>query len=636
MNFCRLHLSGAFQRAALHEPPLRSAELCSANRSLLASRGAILCDRIPVQTSRQSPAGRRKQRTSKNSNKIKPFAAKTPSFPGLTPYTQKMCARPRLLRRAVNGIAVRFFLAGSILVGAMLAFSAAAEPDGAPDHPIRGGTLRLAEPTDLLTLDPAIAYQTENIPIVRLLFRGLLEYDNGVNLVPGQAKDWSISPDGRTYTFHLRPGIKFSDGRDVEAEDYVFSFERILNPASDSPGQGFFTDIEGAQAFIDGKTNHVSGLSAPDKYTLIIRLQNPLYTFRYILAMTFAVAEPRDIVQRYGRDFQYHLVGSGPYRLVEWKRGIRWRLERNPYYTGPDGYVNAIDIMIGGDDTTETMMLERNELDRVLAGPPEAIRFKRDPRIRSQLVAVPTVSTDYLFMNTEMKPFDNVLVRRAVEYAINKKRLVALTGGFATVATGIVPPAMSWTNTGLPRYDYDPSRARALLREAGYPNGIQITMAYMDDVQPFPRLAQSIQQDLQQAGINATLRPLNDAVFFVNASTRHQTQCALWDWFQDYPDPSDFLDTLFNGRYITETDCNNTAFYNNPLVNRLLDEATSSLDLNARTRLFKQAEDLIMQDAPWAPLIHESVPVIYNRRVHGTQPHPVWLWRYEWMWLDPQ
>ncbi|MGH7942438.1 MAG: ABC transporter substrate-binding protein, partial [Limisphaerales bacterium] len=144
--------------------------------------------------------------------------------------------------------------------------------------PVRGGTLRLAMSSDFRSLDPAIAYDLDSIPIVRLMFRGLLEYDNGVKLVPGQASDWNISPDGKTYTFHLKPGVKFANGREVEAQDYIFSFERILNPATDSYGQSFFTDIEGAPEFIAGKTNHVSGLSAPDKRTLIIRLKKPLYT----------------------------------------------------------------------------------------------------------------------------------------------------------------------------------------------------------------------------------------------------------------------------------------------------------------------------------------------------------------------
>lgn len=527
------------------------------------------------------------------------------------------------------------FQSGLMLFCILVTLSANGAPHTAA-QPIRGGTLRLAEPVDFRSLDPAIAYDFESIPATRLLFRGLLEYDDGVNLVPGQASDWSLSPDGRTYTFHLKPGIKFSNGREVEAQDYVFSFERILDPATDSPGQGFFTDILGAPDFVAGKTNHVSGLNAPDNRTLIIQLQKPLYTFRYVLAMTFAVAVPRDIVQKYGRDFQYHLVGSGPYQLAEIRRGIRWRLTRNPYYTGPDGYVDAVEMLIVPDNSTETMMLERNEVDRVKASPSEAILFERDPRRRSWLVGVPSVETDYVFMNTEMKPFDNPLVRQAMNYAINKERLIKLSGGFVTVANGIVPPAMSWTNSGLPHYDYDPEKARALLRQAGYPDGLKTTLAYLEDQPIYIRMAAGIQQDLHQAGIDVSLRPANFTAFDYEASTRHVTPCAIWGWFQDYPDPSDFLDVLFNGKYITETDCNNEAFYNNHAVNSILDQATSSLNEDERTRLFKKAEDLIMEDAPWVPLDNEIIPVLYNPRVHGTKPHPVWLWRYEWMWLDPQ
>jgi ABC-type transport system substrate-binding protein len=241
-----------------------------------------------------------------------------------------------------------------------------------------------------------------------------------------------------------------------------------------------------------------------------------------------------------------------------------------------------------------------------------------------------------VFMNTEMKPFNNVLVRRAVNYAINKTRLVRLTGGFATVANGIVPPAMSWTNPGVLRYDYNPQKARAMLHEAGYPDGFKTTLAYMQDNPIFVRLAEDIQQDLQQVGIDASLRPANSAAFDIEASSRHQVPCGVWGWLQDYPDPSDFLDVLFNGEHITDTDCNNVSFYNNPNVNRLLDQAMQSMNPNERTRLFREVEDDIMRDAPWAPLIHEVYPVLYNPRVHGTQPHPVWLWRYEWMWLDPQ
>jgi ABC-type transport system substrate-binding protein len=522
-----------------------------------------------------------------------------------------------------------------LLLWAVLATTThAGEPAAAT--PKRGGTLHLAFPSEFRSLDPAIGFDTSSLPLVRLLFRGLLDYDDATGLVVGQAKDWNISPDGKTYTFHLRPGVRFANGRDVEAEDYIFAFERILSPQTGSPGQTYFLDILGAREFVDGKAAHVSGLRAPDKTTLVIELKGPTFTFRYVLAMAFASAVPREVVRQYGKDFQSHLVGSGPYRLAEWQRGISCRFERNPYYRGTDGFVDGVEIMIGGDDAATTMMLERGELDQVaVVSPAQAIRFKRDPRLRSWLTRVNVVETDYLFMNTEMKPFTNRLVRQAVNFAINRERVLLLAGGFGTVAHGVVPPSMPWNNPDLTNYNFDLEKARALLREAGYPSGFKTELWYLADAPIYTRTAEGIQQDLRQVGIEVELRPANFTAFNAKATTRHQVPCGIWAWVQDYPDPSDFLDVLFNGERITETDCNNVAFYNNPEVNRCLDAAVKSLDPGERTRLFRQAENIIMEDVPWAPLIHEQFPVLYHPRVHGADPHPVWLYRYEYMWLDP-
>jgi oligopeptide transport system substrate-binding protein len=502
--------------------------------------------------------------------------------------------------------------------------------------PRRGGTLQLAYPSDIGSLDPANSFDVYTQTVARLLFHGLLDYDDGTRLVPAQAQDWdpsrNISSDGRSYTFQLRPGVRFANGREVEAEDYVFTFERVLSPKTASWGQTYFLDILGAQEFVDGKAAHVKGLRAPDKGTLVIELKEPNFTFRYVLTMTCACAVPREVVQQYGAAFQFHPIGSGPYRLAESQRGIFWRLERNPCYQGSDGFVDGVELMIGGDRTTLAMMLERGELDQVASiAVADAIRFKRDPRLRSWLTRADTADTYFLFMNTEMKPFDDVRVRRAVNYAINRERLIKMDGGFSTVAHGVVPPSMPWTNPGLPRYEFDPEKARVLLREAGYPNGCKTELwcTYGS------RLPEAIQQDLHLVGIEAELKIANTAAYMEKIGTRHQVPCGLMDWPQDYPDPSDYLDVLLNGARITGTACNNYAFYNNPEVNQCLDAAAISMNPDERTRLFRQAENLIVQDAPWAPLIHPQTLCLYHPRVHGTAPHPVWLWRYERMWLDP-
>ncbi len=505
---------------------------------------------------------------------------------------------------------------------------------GAAETPRRGGIIRLAFSSDWRSLDPAVAFDADSTPLQKMLFRGLLDFDDGINLVPDQASDWNISPDGKTYTFHLKPGVKFSNGREVKAEDYVFSFERILDPKIATPGQTYFMDILGAEEFNQGKAEHVRGLHAPDPRTFIVELKAANFTFRYVLAMNFADALPREVVKQYGADFQYHLTGSGPYRVAEWRRNVRWRFERNPYYSGHDGYVDGVDIMLGVGGATETMMIARNELDRTSASPADAAAYRRDPRLRPFLQLVDTANTDYMFMNSEIKPFDDVRVRQALNYAVDKPRLIKLNGGFGKVANGIVPPSMPWSNPSLPVYTHDPAKARALLREAGYTNGFKTELWYYQSG-VFDRIAQAVQQDLRALNIELELKIVSYAAFEAKVGERKQVPLGLWGWMEDYPDPSDFLDVLLNGERITDRECNNVAFYNNPAVNKLLAQAGASLDVDERTRRYREAETLMMQDAPWVPVMNEQIPMVNNPRLHGMDAHPVWLWRYEKMWLDP-
>jgi len=505
---------------------------------------------------------------------------------------------------------------------------------GPGDVPKRGGTMRLWYTTDWRSLDPVVAFDTDSVILIKLLFRGLLDYDRQGRLIPDQAQEWSVSPDGKTFTFQLRPGTRFSHGREVEAEDYVFSLERVLNPRTGSPGQTYYLGILGAKEFAAGLAPHVAGLRAPNSRTLVIELARPEFTFRYGLTLAFASVVPRELVSRYGSDFQYHLTGSGPYRVAEWQRSVRWRLERNPYYGRDDGWVDGFDIMIGGEPMLAAMMIEKGEIDWALVSMIEAAAFARDPQRRPFLHKVNMVSTQYFFMNTELKPFDDRRVRLAVSHAIDRERLLKLAGGFGTRAQGIVPASMPWSNPGLPRYDYDPERARALLREAGYSDGFATELWCIQTRLIDARAAQSIQQDLREVGIRAELRPVSMNAFEVKARTRGQVPCGVWGWSQDYPDPSNFLDVLFRGDRITDIDCNNLAFYRNDAVDRMLAEASQSDQTERRLQLYRQAEGLIMEDAPWVPLCQEQLPVLCHPRVRGDRWHPVWLWRYENAWLQ--
>jgi ABC-type transport system substrate-binding protein len=504
----------------------------------------------------------------------------------------------------------------------------------AAETPRRGGTLRLWFTQDWPSLDPAIAFTTESIPLQKLLFRGLLDFDaSGTQLVPDQASDWNISPDGKTYTFRLKPGVRFANGREVEAEDYVFSLERILDPRTGSKCQSFFMDIAGAKGFSEGKAAHVTGLRAPDPRTLVIKLAKPSFSFRYVLTMMFASALPREVVRQYGADFRYHLIGSGPYQVTDWRRDVRMQFGRNPHYAGTDGWVNAVEIMFGGDDSLKVMMVERGEIDRTEADAPTSLRFARNPRLHSWLHWESPPNTGYLFLNTEMKPFDDVRVRRAMNHAIDKRRVIKFTGRLAVVANGIVPPSMPWSNPSLPSYEYSPEKARALLREAGLPNGFKTVLWFINGMIS-KGMAEGMQQDLRAVGIEVELKGISSSAFEVKAGSRAgKVTCGMYGYSQDYPDPSNFLDVLFNGDRITDQNCNNKAFYSNPEVNRRLAQAGDSLDSEQRLRLYREIESLVMQDAPWVPLHHAQSRIICHPRMHGDLPHPVWGLRYENMWL---
>ncbi|HXJ60215.1 MAG TPA: ABC transporter substrate-binding protein [Verrucomicrobiae bacterium] len=540
----------------------------------------------------------------------------------------KMTVLRRLVRGRLDVVALS--------LGVVISLPAA-EPSGETnDLPHRGGTMRIWSASDWRSLDPAVAFDAASLLLIKLLFRGLLDYDPQGNLVPDQAQEWSVSPDGKTFTFQLRPGMRFSHGREVEAEDYVFSLERVLNPKTGSPGQTYYLGILGAKEFAEGRAVRVAGLRAVNPRTLVIELAQPEFAFRYGLTLCFASVLPRELVARYGPDFQYHLAGSGPYRVAEWQRSVRWRLERNPFYGRADGWADAFDVMIGGEPMLAAMMIERGEIDLAIVSMVEAAIFSRDLRRRPFLHRVNMAATQYFFMNTELKPFDDKRVRQAISHAIDRGRLLKLDAGLGTPAYGIVPPMMPWSNPGLPRYDYDPAKARALLRQAGYQDGFGTEIWFIQSRVVDAKAAQSIQQDLREVGVQAELRPVSLTAFEVKARSRRQVPCGIWGWVQDYPDPSTFLDVLFRGDRITDTDCNNLAFYRNGAVDGLLAKATRSNQAEERRLLYREVERLIMEDAPWVPLCHEQLAVLCHPRVRGDMWHPVWLWRYENAWLQNQ
>jgi ABC-type transport system substrate-binding protein len=498
------------------------------------------------------------------------------------------------------------------------------------ESPRRGGTLRLGQESDFTTLDPAVALHVGYWAMQRLLFRGLLEYDDANQLVGEHAQSWSVSEDKQTYTFHLRAGIRFAHGREVEAQDYVYSLERVINPKSSSQGMAYLTKIRGASEFIKGTAAHVAGLRALDRHTLIIELAEPSFVFAFKLAMPFTFPVPRELVEPSERAFRQRLIGSGPYVVKEHIPGLRWRLARNPHYAGADGFPDKVVVEVSGDDYLQTMMVERGELDLSSLSVQDWLRLQRDDRWRHQVRSVFSANVLMLCMNTELKPFDDVRVRRAVNHALGRQRLAKLVRP-ATVAHGIVPPGMPWENPELRPYDHDPQAARALLREAGYANGFEVELWYPQTF--LGRLPEAIQEDLRQVGIQINLRPGNPSSVIQKAGQRGQVALSLSGWVVDYPDPSSFFDPTLNGAKIAESDGSNFSFYNSSEVNRLILEADRTFDAPERLTLLRRMEAIVMEDAPWAPLVHSDLTWLCHPRLQGFQAHPLWSLRLEKLWL---
>src|SRR5258708_4707171 len=331
----------------------------------------------------------------------------------------------------------RLLLAG----GLALALAAPAFADAVK----QGGTLTITYKDDFSTLDPAIGYDWANWSPIKSLFSRLLDYKPGTTeIVPDLAESYEVSPDGLTYTFHLRHGVKFSNGRELTATDVKYSFDRVTNPKTQSPGASFFKSIKGFDDIQGGKIDGLAGVTAVDPYTVKIELAKPDATFTQVCALNFSGVVPKG------------------------------------------------EIEIPGDNIPRAKFLE----------------VMSDPTGSKQVIHAPQLQTGYVTMNVEMKPFDDVRVRKAVNMAINKERIIKIINGRAVPAVQPLPPGMPGFDKEYKGYPYDVDKAKALMKDAGYGDGVD-TELYVYNTDPNPRIAQAIQQDLAAISIKAAIKSLD-------------------------------------------------------------------------------------------------------------------------------
>ena len=502
-------------------------------------------------------------------------------------------------------------LAALLFAGAL----ACRESDAVPD---RRTIVDSRDRYDPRSLDPAQSTDVPTGRAVSYVFDGLVRLTPDARVVPALATSWDISSNGTVYTFHLRNGVRFHDGTPFVARHVVRSFQRVLDP-TERGGRGWpLYPIQGAREFANQTASSIAGLSAPDDSTVVIQLTEPLAIFTKLLAMPVAAIVPDSTPASFGEQ----PIGTGPWKLVQWEHDDFLLFARNEdYFAGPPAAESLLARIIPEPSTT-VAEFDAGRVDILQVPEAETREWEDTDERRGFLQSAPGLRLWYGAINTTRGPLRDPRVRQAINHAVDARTILdQLIGGRGTVASGVIPPALEGSDTTRAPYAYDPERARALLADAGHPNGIDIEL-WSSTTPPLPRVAEAIQAYLGEAGIRAQLVQ-REAAAVREASRNGQTDLIVKDWFADYPDAENFLYPLLHSA--NHGVGGNVSFYTNPQYDRLVARARREQDDSARIAMYVQADSLAFADAPMLYLFHYrelfavqpwiqgfEVPVIFN------------------------
>jgi peptide/nickel transport system substrate-binding protein/oligopeptide transport system substrate-binding protein len=510
------------------------------------------------------------------------------------------------------------------LVALTTAFGAAAQAQDFIDAK-QGGAMIVTYKDDVSTLDPAIGYDWQNWSMIKSLFDGLMDYEPGTTFLKKDlAEDYTISDDGKTFTFTLRKGVTFHNGREMTAEDVKYSLDRVTNPATQSPGAGFFGSIEGYDDMASGAADSLSGVTVIDPYTVEIKLSRPDATFLHVMAINFSSIVPKEEAEKYGPDFGKNPVGTGAFKLAEWTLGQKLVFARNTdYWNAGVPKLDQITFEVGQEPIVALLRLQQGEVDIPGDGIPPAkfLEVTQDPTYKDFVIEGGQLHTGYITMNVKMPPFDNVKVRQAVNMAINKDRAVRIINGRAVPANQPLPPSMPGYADDYEGYAFDPDAAKALLAEAGFPDGFE-TELFVYNTDPNPRIAQSFQQDLAGIGIKAEIRSLAQANVIAAGGEPDQAPM-IWSggmaWIADFPDPSNFYGPILGCDGAVQGGWN-WSWYCNPDLDAKAVEADAMTDpamATEREAKWREIYLAIMEDAPWVPVFNEQRFTMRSAKLGG-------------------
>lgn len=506
----------------------------------------------------------------------------------------------------------------------------------ADEEPAFGGEFRVPIASEPQKLDPAYSTSIYTCNVIQNLFDGLVEFDENLNVVPAIARRWIISRDHRTYTFYLRKGVRFHNGREVTAEDFVYSLTRILDPATKSPVASFFAHILGAGEIASGRSKTVRGLSATDSHTLTIELKEPFAPFISILAMVNGKVVPKEAM---GPDFGTNPVGTGPFKMHRWEPGRAVILTANKEYFAGRPQIDSLRFVIYPNIQWEVIFkdFENGLLEQAFIprGKYEEIALKPEYKRNFQFVSTPGLNVVYVGMNQTIPPFDDLKVRKAISHGVDTRTLTRkITRRGAVPAKGILPPGIAGFDPNFKGYTYDPAKAKKLLAEAGYPGGEGMPPVEIWTVSKSPgvhRQLESLGGYLGELGIELVPKVAGNWKEFISVINNKKAPMYYAAWYADYPDPDNFLHVLFH----SDSPINRMA-YHNEKADRMLEDARHETDYLKRVKMYWEIERMVMNDAPLLCLHNNTSNNMVQRWVKGLSigylgQHYV---KYRNVWID--
>jgi oligopeptide transport system substrate-binding protein len=493
----------------------------------------------------------------------------------------------------------------------------------------------------LTSMDPAFARNQNAIWMINQIFNGLVQIDTGLNTIPCIAKTWQISPDGLVYTFNLRNDVYFHDdplfkdgkGRKVNADDFVYSFNRLIDPKVGSSGGWIFSD----------KVKDTTSFSALNDSTFQITLVKPFPAFMSLLTAQYCSVVPKEVVEHYGKDFRSHPIGTGPFRFKYWKEDEILVLLKNEKYWEKDGntplpYLDAVKVTFINDKQSAFMNFIKKELDffdKVDGSYRDDIltksgkmtsKYKGEFQIRKG----PYLCTEYLGILVDTSktivknsPLSNKKVRQAINYAIDKKKLIKyLRNSIGSPATsGFVPAGMpGFDSTAVRGYTYNPKKAAALLAEAGFPDGKGMPLITLSASTTSRDLIEFIQGELSEIGVKVKVE-VNPAASLRDMMSKNEVTFFRGSWIADYPDAENYL-SVFYSKNRVPFGPNYTGYFNDKF-DKLFEQSYYEKDPQKRYALYHQMDNMILEHASIVPVYYDQSVVMLQNNISGYPMNPL-------------